>query len=185
MITKLSNINYKVVYSHVYEVLKYHETYIDYSKIFTFIDDDFFDELVKDDHYRCMLMNIACYLCSSIYKSSHISMYLFSHTIKTLANVIENVKYFQYNLNAFSKNSKEQNLIMIKAFDKIIEFYYKNMSASPLQNIFQFLLTTFSIHVQNICYNDIIKFAIENEFNNVVDFIEKFQNFKNSKTIQI
>lgn len=41
------------------------------------------------------------------------------------------------------------------------------------------------MHVQNICYNDIIKFAIENEFNNVVDFIEKFQNFKNSKTIQI
>lgn len=185
MITKLSNINYKVVYSHVYEALKYHETYIDYSKIFTFIDDDFFDELVKDDHYRCMLMNIACYLCSTVYNSSHISMYLFSHTIKTLANVIENVKYFQYNLNAFSKNSKEQNFIMIKAFDKIIEFYYKNMSASPLQNIFQFLLTTFSMHVQNICYNDIIKFAIENEFNNVVDFIEKFQNFKNSKTIQI
>ena len=57
------------------------------------------------------------------------------------------------------------------------------MSASPLQNIFQFLLTTFSMHVQNICYNDIIKFAIENEFNNVVDFIEKFQIFKNSKTI--
>ena len=183
MITKLSNINYKVVYSDVYEALKHHDTCIDYSKIFTFIDDDFFSELVKDDHYRCMLMYIASCLCSTVYNSSHISMYLFSHTIKTLANVINSVTYFQYNLNAFSKNSKEQNLIMIKAFDKIIEFYYKNMSASPLQNIFQFLLATFSIHVQNICYNDIIKFAIENKFNNVVDFIEKFQNFKNSKTI--
>ena len=58
---------------------------------------------------------------------------------------------------------------------KLIEFYYKNMSASPLQNIFQFLLTTFSMHVQNICYNDIIKFAIENiAANNVAMFFVEF-----------
>ena len=133
MKSNVEDITNKVVYTKIYDALNYQNDFlidnlINASQIFDVIDDEFYSMI--SEQYKDQLLNFASVMTDS---KGYMSLYLFSFVISSLKECINYSFDFVKSIKSFYNNTEEQNIIMMKSLDKILNFYYNNMHNSPLQ----------------------------------------------------
>lgn len=179
MKSDLDTINYKMLYPDVYDCIDNHFVNTpDLTKIFNFIDNDFYTKLVKNNAYRTQLLYTGALLSgASKFSASYMSVYLFSFAISSIREVIDNILYICYALEQTIKNTDEQNAILFSSVNKIIKFYFDHMTGSPIGDynlnklIYHFLVRERS----TMFYNIVLEHARKYKAEYVIDIILKIQ----------
>ena len=180
MKSNVEDITNKVVYTKIYDALNYQNDFlidnlINASQIFDVIDDEFYSMI--SEQYKDQLLNFASVMADS---KGYMSLYLFSFVISSLREVIDYSSNFVKCIKSFCNNTEEQNIIMMKSLDKILNFYYNNMHNSPLQYYTKYkLLYKFNIHdVNTNLIKDILLFSSKHNFKIVNSFMQSLLDVK-------
>ena len=174
MKSNVEDITNKVVYTKIYDALNYQNDFlidnlINASQIFDVIDDEFYSMI--SEQYKDQLLNFASVMADS---KGYMSLYLFSFVISSLKECINYSFDFVKCIKSFYNNTEEQNIIMMKSLDKILNFYYNNMHNSPLQYYTKYKLL-YKFNIQQIQYiTASIKVQTTNIKNNSNNFIIYF-----------
>ena len=133
MKTNIEDITNKVSYTKIYDVLTNSnnlnfsfDDLASMSNVFNIINDDFYSSIANQ--FKQQLLIFACMLSDT---KGYMSLYLFSFIISSLDECINLSTHFKTCIRSFNSNNKDQNVIMLKSFNKILTFYYNNMSNSP------------------------------------------------------
>ena len=180
MKSNVEDITNKVVYTKIYDALSYKNDFeigylMNASQIFDIIDDDFYSMI--SEQYKDQLLTFASVITDS---KGYMSMYLFSFVISSLKEVIDYSFDFVKSIKSFYNNTEEQNIIMMKSLDKILNFYYNNMHNSPLQYYTKYkLLHKFNIHdINTNLIKDILLFSSKHNFKIVNSFMQSLLDVK-------
>ena len=178
MKTNIEDITNKVSYAKIYDALNSIDDNLslDYlmnaDNVFNIIDDKFYSVLSKQAKPKYSLLTYASMLSTN---KSYMSMYLFSFVLSSLDEFVNYSNNIVKNIKSFYSNTKEQNIIMLKSFNKILNIYSGVKSQIKDDKLlYSFIIESLDVNL----IKDILSFSKINNFNNVVSFINVIVDYK-------
>ena len=97
------------------------------------------------------------------------SMYIFSFIISSLKDCVKFSYSIISNIISFESNTKEQNIIMLKALDNILSIYFKHKPNIKYEND-EFLFVFVKENLDVYLMKNILAFSTSYNFKNCISF---------------